>query len=419
MKPFHVLAKPMGPLCNLSCRYCFYLEKDGLFPQEHKWRMSDDVLEAYVQQYIAGQDAPVVSFTWQGGEPTLLGVGFFRRVVELQRRYANGKTIENALQTNGILLDDEWGAFLAGERFLVGLSLDGPRELHDRWRVDRGGAGSFERVMRGLDVLRRRGVEFNILTCVHRENAERPLDVYRFLRGEGCRFLQFIPIVERAGPDSPELAPWSLLPEQLGRFLSAVFAEWVRRDVGRVFVQAFDVALESWVGREPSLCVARESCGWAMAIEHNGDVYSCDHYVDPDHWLGNVRQESLATMRDSELQRDFGRRKADLPPRCLACDVRFACRGGCPKDRLTAERPGEPPLNHLCPSYASFFRFVDPYMRFMAVELEAERAPAGVMEWARGRTFERAGKTKPARDAFCPCGSGKRYRRCCGAAARR
>jgi uncharacterized protein len=412
VKAFHVIAKPAGPLCNLSCRYCFYLEKERLFPGTSRWVMDEAVLEAFVRQYIEGQDVPTVHFTWQGGEPTLLGVPFFERVVALQRRYAGGRRIENALQTNGVLLDDAWGAFLARHHFLVGLSVDGPQELHDRWRLDRGGAPTFARTRRGLEVLRRHHVAFNTLTCVQRDNAERPLDVYRFLREHGSGFVQFIPIVERDAAGA--LAPWSLEPRQLGSFLCAVFDEWVRRDVGRVFVQTFDVALEAWSGRPVSLCVNRETCGAALAIEHNGDVFACDHYVTEGQRLGNVLATPLAELVESEAQRRFGAAKAGLPERCLSCDVRFACHGGCPKDRFADAGAGRAPLNHLCPSYETFLRHVDPYMRFMADELAARRAPASVMAYARGRGSERVMRTRPPREAFCPCGSGRRYRRCCG-----
>ena len=290
---FHVLTKPVGPICNLDCKYCFYLEKENLCPNKTEWAMRGDVLERYIQQYIESQEASVIGFAWQGGEPTLLGVDYFRKVVKLQQQYAGGKQIENAIQTNGILLDGEWGEFLSEHRFLVGLSIDGPRALHDRYRVDKGGGPTFDRVMWGLGVLRKWQVEFNTLTVVQRHNSRYPLDIYRFLKEIGSSFLQFIPIVERTSPNpahrglnliSPDhqgaaaqVTEWSVDPRQYGKFLCSIFDEWVRQDVGTTFVQIFDVALESWLGIQPSLCVFRETCGTALAIEHNGDLYSCDH----------------------------------------------------------------------------------------------------------------------------------------------
>jgi len=413
-RAFHVIAKPTGPVCNLDCRYCFYLEKERLYPGNTSWAMPDVVLEAFVRQYIAAQDGPVVSFTWQGGEPTLLGVDFFERVVELQGRYAGGRRIENAFQTNGVLLDDRWGEFLARHGFLVGLSIDGPKGLHDRYRVNRGGRPTFEQVMRGRDVLRRHGVEFNTLTVVHRRNAEDPLSVYRFLREEGSGFIQFIPIVERTGKGAA-VTPWSVDPAQFGRFLCAIFDEWVRHDVGRVFVQLFDVALESWYQGRTSLCIFQPTCGRALAVEHNGDLYSCDHYVYPSHRLGNILEAPLDALAGSESQVTFGHRKEDMLPRCCReCDVRFACHGECPKNRFTFTRDGEPGLNYLCAGYKMFLRHVDPCMRFMANELRQQHPPANVMAWMAAGGPD-AGRQAPERNDPCPCGSGKKFKKCCAA----
>lgn len=306
---FHILAKPVGPICNLDCKYCFYLEKEALYPQVSKWEMRQEVLETYIRQYIEAHDTPVVSFAWQGGEPTLLGVDYFRSLVAIQKKYANGKRIQNAFQTNGVLLNDDWCAFFNENEFLVGISIDGPHELHDTFRVDKGGRPTFDRVMRGLETLKRNCVEFNTLTTVHRANADHPLDVYRFLKQHGSGFMQFIPIVERIAhhatkdglllisPDSTSaahVAPWSVEPRQFGRFLCAIFDEWVRLDVGRYFVQLFDVSLEMWSGFEASLCVFRRQCGSALVIEHSGDLYSCDHYVYPQNRLGNIMESPLA-----------------------------------------------------------------------------------------------------------------------------
>ncbi len=423
------MSKPVGPICNLDCKYCFYLEKENLYPGQSSWAMPDDVLETYVHQYIEAQPSPVVSFAWQGGEPTLLGVDFFRKVAQLQQRYADGKRIENAFQTNGILLDDAWGEFLAENHYLVGLSVDGPRELHDCYRVDKGGQPSFARVMRGLEVLKKHRVEFNTLTVVHRKNSRRPLEVYRFLKEAGSRFMQFIPIVERvaARPDAQglvligpsyqqesQVSEWSVEPLEFGRFLCAIFDEWVREDVGRTFVQMFDVALESWMGMGQSLCVFRETCGAALALEHNGDLYSCDHYVYPENRLGNILAEPLAALAASAQQRAFGEAKRDeLPRYCRECEVRFACNGECPKHRFIRTPDGEAGLNYLCAGYKLFFKHVDPHMRFMAEELRHERPPANVMEWVRRREGKAAEKSVGRNDP-CPCGSGKKFKRCCG-----
>jgi uncharacterized protein len=396
---FHVMAKPVGPICNLDCRYCFYLEKENLYGRKQDWAMPDPVLESYIAQFITAQDAPEISFAWQGGEPTLLGVDFFRKVVAIQNQHANGKKIENAFQTNGVLLDDHWGEFLAENHFLVGISIDGPAELHDFYRVDKGGAPTFNRVMRGLRFLKKHHVDFNALTVVNRQNSQHALRVYRFLKGIGSQFMQFIPIVERLaktanpdglvliGPRDPhtaDVSEWSVEPRQYGAFLSTIFDEWVRNDVGQYYVQLFDVTLESWLGLEPSLCVFRPTCGSAMALEHNGDLYSCDHYVYPENKLGNIMEQPLRTLVNSAQQRSFGLDKRDSLPRyCRECDVRFACNGECPKHRFISTPDGEPGLNYLCAGYKLFFQHVDPYMKFMANELRHQRPPANVMAWIR------------------------------------
>jgi uncharacterized protein len=418
MKQFHVMTKPHGPICNLNCTYCYYLEKENLYDQggiQHQalespprtnhrgkdFRMSDGVLESFVRQYIESQAADRVSFAWQGGEPTLLGIPFFERALEFQRKYANGKKIDNAFQTNGTLLDDEWGDFLARNGFLIGLSIDGPEEIHDAYRVDKGGQPTFARVMRGLEILKKHGVEFNTLTVINRKNSYHPQEVYGFLKEMGSRYLQFIPIAEQVAeqPDPNGLvllkpfarqptsvSEWSVEPVQFGRFLTTVFDEWVRNDVGRIFVQIFDVALESWAGVPQSLCVFKPNCGQAMVVEHNGDFYSCDHFVYPENKLGNILEKPMSMLAGSAQQVRFGSAKSDfLPSDCRACDVRFACNGECPKHRFTTTESGEYGLNYLCAGYKQFFRHVDPYMRFMTAELRQNRAPARVMEWARLR----------------------------------
>jgi len=425
---FHVLAKPIGPICNLDCKYCFYLEKELLYPQVDKWAMQPEVLESYIRQYIEAHDTPVVNFAWQGGEPTLLGVDYFRRVVELEKKYANGKQIANAFQTNDVLLNDGWGELFREYQFLIGISIDGPRELHDAYRVDKGGQPTFDRVMRGMETLKRHNVEFNTLTTVHRANADSPLEVYRFLRANGSGFMQFIPIVERVAqqttsdglrlisPDfvgAAKVAPWSVEPRQFGRFLSTIFDEWVRKDVGRTFVQLFDVSLEVWSGMEASLCIFRKTCGAALAIEHCGDVYSCDHFVYPENRLGNIMDSPLAALVGSAQQQHFGDAKeSTLPKYCRECDVRFACNGECPKHRFLTTPDGEPGLNYLCAGYKMFFHHIDPYMRFMAAELAAQRAPANVMRWVAAQEAEQK-QGNVGRNDPCPCGSGKKFKNCC------
>jgi uncharacterized protein len=395
--PFHVMAKPTGPICNLDCKYCFYLEKENLYPGTSQWAMADEVLENYIQQYIETNPTNSVEFVWQGGEPTLLGVSFYRKVVALEQKYSRGKAIHNAIQTNGTLIDDEWGSFLHENNFLVGISIDGPRELHDFYRVDKGGAPTFDRVMRGIAKLKEHEVEFNTLTVVNRRNSAFPLEVYSFLKQIGSGFMQFIPIVERktsaSTPDGlvliqpsfegpAEVTDWSVEPLAYGQFLARIFDQWVREDVGRYFVQHFDVALENWLGMDASLCVFRRNCGSALALEHTGDLYSCDHFVYPENKLGNILERSMAEMVASPQQSKFGRDKsATLPRMCRECNVRFACHGECPKHRFMKTPDGEPGLNYLCAGYKYFFEHIDPFMQFMADELRAGRAPANIMRF--------------------------------------
>ncbi len=376
---FQLMAKPIGPRCNLACTYCFYRGKEALYPGEEKWRMSDAVLAAYVRQYVACRArAPEVSFAWQGGEPTLMGLEFFKRAVALQRTHARAdRRITNALQTNGVLLDDAWCRFLHEERFLVGLSLDGPPEVHDPYRVFPDGRPSAERVLETLARLQRHEVELNVLCSVHRLNAPRGREVYEFFRERGVKFLQFIPIV--VATEGGGVTPESVTAELWGEFMCAVFDAWVRRDVGRIFVQAFDMALAAWTGRPPPLCVASETCGRALVLEHNGDVFSCDHFVTPEHRLGNLLERPLAQIVDARRQREFALRKREWrPASCRQCRYDFACRGECPKNRL-APPPGEDkPLNHLCAGFLRFFAHADPYFRQMAQAL-ARGLPASMV----------------------------------------
>jgi uncharacterized protein len=418
---FHVMTKPRGAICNLDCKYCYFLSKEMLYPGS-RFRMADELLESYTRQYIAGQHVPEVTFAWQGGEPTLMGLEFFQRAIALQKQYRKpGMKIYNAFQTNGVLLNDEWARFFQEHDFLIGLSMDGPPELHDYYRVDKGGAGTHHKVLAAARLLQKHRVEFNILTTVHAGNAEHPLEVYSYLRDVvGTQYMQFIPIVERANDtgfqEGDTVTERSLTGRQYGHFLTAIFDEWVRRDVGRVFVQIFDVALAAWSGQRPGLCIFEETCGNALALEHNGDLYSCDHYVEPAYRLGNVQEISLVEMVGSDFQRQFGLNKREtLPTYCRECEVRFVCNGGCPKDRILHTPDGEPGLNYLCEGYKHFFTHIDRPMRMMAGELAARRAPANIMrllaheEAEMQRRFATVQRNDP-----CPCGSGRKFKQCHG-----
>lgn len=390
---YQVMLKPRGAICNLDCSYCYYLSKEKLYPGS-SFRMSDELLEEFIRQYIESQNVPEIVFAWQGGEPLLMGLDFYRKAIECQHRYApQGVRIVNAFQTNGLLLDEEWCSFLHDHGFLIGLSLDGPEEMHDAFRVDRGGGPTWARVMKGLEHLQKHEVEFNILTCVHAANMHHPVEVYRFLRDEvEAWFIQFIPIVERHNntglQEGERITDRSVTGQAYGSFLIDVFDEWVRSDVGSMFVQIFDVALAAWHGMRPSLCIFEETCGTALVMEHNGDLYCCDHFVEPRHLLGNIRGESMMDLVRSDQQREFGLAKRDTLPRfCRDCDVRFVCNGGCPKNRVLRTSDDEPGLNWLCEGYRAFFGHIDPAMRFMAGELRAGRAPANVMNQLPGSGF--------------------------------
>lgn len=377
---FQVMLKPRGPICNLNCTYCYYRAKEALYPGS-SFRMSYELLEDFTRQYIEAQPhAPEVIFAWQGGEPTLMGLDFYRQALEFQRKYSQANSrIVNTLQTNGTLLNDEWCRFFRKHNFLIGVSLDGPSELHNIYRVDREGNPTFDRVMAGIELLKKHDVEFNILTCVHAGNANHPREVYRFLRDEvGARFIQFIPIVERT-PEG-EITEYSVKPKQYGDFLIKVFDEWVQRDVGRVYVQIFDAALPAWVGLPTGLCIFGRTCGRQLAMEHNGDLYSCDFHVEPDYKLGNIQDRPLIELVNSRQQQEFGLAKWNaLPTYCRKCKWLFVCHGGCPRNRFLYTPNGEPGLNYLCEGYKAFFAHIDPAMRFMASELRSGRAPANIM----------------------------------------
>jgi uncharacterized protein len=420
-RAFHVMAKPTGSDCNLNCAYCFFLKKGRLYPDSN-FRMADHVHEAYISQLLEAHHVPQVTVAWQGGEPTLMGLEFFRRSMELQRKYQKpGSHIQNTLQTNGILLDDVWCRFFRENGFLIGLSLDGPRELHDYYRKDKGGRGTFERVVRAARLLQKHQVEFNILCAVNSKNAAHPLDVYRFFRDAlGVRYIQFIPVVERDNEsgfqEGNRVTVRSVRPDQWGRFLIEIFDEWVRRDVGKTFVLNFDGALAGWLGRAGTVCIFGPTCGLGVALEHNGDVYSCDHFVEPKHLVGNIMERPLAQLVASEQQRRFGQDKRDtLPQYCRLCEFLHICNGECPKNRFLKTPDGRDGLNYLCPGYKAFFRHADPSMRIMADLIRNGRTADGIMrlpasQVARsGRTFAGA-----ARNHRCPCGSGKKFKRCHG-----
>lgn len=402
------MTKPVGPLCNLDCKYCFYLEKVALFPANERFKMDDTLLEAYVRDYIRAQPGPVVSFAWQGGEPTLAGLPFYRKAVAWQKEYAEGKAIENAFQTNGTLLDDDWCQFLRDEGFLVGISIDGPPHLHDACRVDRGGEPTSGKVMRAIERCVRHRVEFNTLTVLSRTNVGYPHLIYQFLVRLGSRFLQFIPLVERpADADSqsggcslaeppdprvpppggmrpPVVSPWTVSPEALGRFYCKLFDHWIQHDVGKVYVQLFDASLGKWLNMPGGPCVFAAECGRGLALEHNGDLYACDHYVYPRYLIGNILQEPLTDLVDSPAMQNFGADKQrTLPQYCRECPVLFACNGDCPKHRFAWTPDGEYGLSYLCPAYRRFFKHCDKAMRTMAALHRSGRAPAEIMNRRR------------------------------------
>jgi uncharacterized protein len=377
--PLYVMLKPVGSRCNLHCRYCYYLEKSRLYPNQEP--LSEELLETFIQQYIESQTMPQVLFTWHGGEPLLRPLAFYRRALELQQRYARGRQIDNCLQTNGTLLTDEWCEFLRENRFLVGISIDGPQIFHDAYRCH-----SFEKVMQGIRLLQKHHVEWNAMATVNRLNADYPTEFYRFFKEIGCQYLQFTPVVERNDTSFPyeqagaEVTDSSVTPEQWGRFLCGVYDEWVKEDVGRIFVQLFDATLANWAGEPPGICSMSPTCGRAAAMEANGDVYSCDHFVFPEYRLGNIRRQSLTSMLYGERQQQFGCNKsATLPRQCRECRFLFACHGECPKNRFMTDKYGEPGLNYLCQGYRQFFTHVAADMDFMKGELDAGRSPANVM----------------------------------------
>ena len=392
-KPLYVMLKPAGAHCNLACKYCYYLEKNNLYQNSNRHLMSDEMLEQFTREYIEAQTMPQVLFTWHGGEPLMRSIDFYKKALALQKKYANGKQIDNVIQTNGTLLTDEWCEFFAQNHWLVGISVDGPQEYHDHYRVTPAGKPSWEKVMQGISLLKKHRVEWNAMAVVNAYNAEHPLEFYHFFRDNGCQYLQFTPIVERltehedgrtlaslADDREIPLADASVTPQQWGNFLCTIFDDWVRHDVGKTFVEIFDCTLANWMGVLPGICAYSKECGHAGVMEHNGDVYSCDHFVFPEYKLGNIREQSLIDMLYGEKQQAFSRLKhTSLPRQCKECDMEFACHGECPKNRFEKDKYGEPGLNYLCQGYYQYYTHVAPYMDFMKRELLAQRPPANIM----------------------------------------
>ena len=393
-KPLYVMLKPAGAHCNLACKYCYYLEKTKLYPTAQRHLMSDEMLEQFTREYIEAQTMSQVLFTWHGGEPLLRSIDFYRKALSLQQKYAGGRRIDNVIQTNGTLLTDEWCEFFAQNHWLVGISIDGPQPDHDHYRLTAAGKPSWKKVMQGIKLLKKHGVEWNAMAVVNAYNANHPLEFYRFFKENGCQFLQFTPIVERqtrhedgrtlaslADKNEIPLSEASVTPEQWGYFLCAIFDEWVRKDVGKIFVEIFDCTLANWMGISPGICAYSKECGHAGVMEHNGDVYSCDHFVFPEYKLGNIRDHSLIDMLYGEQQQEFSRLKhSSLPRQCKECDMEFACHGECPKNRFMKDKYGDSGLNYLCPGYYHYYQHVAPYMDYMKQELMAQRPPSNIMK---------------------------------------
>lgn len=393
-KPLYVMLKPAGAHCNLACKYCYYLEKNKLYPTAQRHLMSDEMLEQFTREYIEAQTMNQVLFTWHGGEPLLRSIDFYRKALSLQQKYAGGRRIDNVIQTNGTLLTDEWCEFFAQNHWLVGISIDGPQPDHDHYRLTAAGKPSWKKVMQGIKLLKKHGVEWNAMAVVNAYNANHPLEFYRFFKENGCQFLQFTPIVERltrhedgrtlaslADKDEISLSEASVAPEQWGYFLCAIFDEWVRKDVGKIFVEIFDCTLANWMGISPGICAYYKECGHAGVMEHNGDVYSCDHFVFPEYKLGNIRDHSLIDMLYGEQQQEFSRLKhSSLPRQCKECDMEFACHGECPKNRFMKDKYGDSGLNYLCPGYYHYYQHVAPYMDYMKQELMSQRPPSNIMK---------------------------------------
>ena len=393
-RPLYVMLKPAGSLCNLRCKYCYYLEKNALYTEQKNHVISDEMLDKFIREYIEAQTSPDVLFCWHGGETLMRPISFYRRAIELQRKYARGRRIDNTIQTNATMLTDEWCEFFRENNFLVGVSIDGPQEFHDEYRRTATGKPTFHKVMQGIRLLNKHNVDWNALAVVNDFNADYPLEFYNFFKEIGCHYIQFTPIVERrierndglslapGMEEGGELVDFSVTPEQWGKFLCTIFDEWVRHDVGTYFIQIFDATLANWAGVQPGLCSLAKECGHAGVMEFNGDVYSCDHFVYPEHLLGNINEKTITEMMYGEKQREFAKLKHELlPQQCRECPVEFACHGECPKNRFTRDKYGNPGLNYLCKGYRQFFEHVKPHMDFMKGELDAKRPPSNVMNF--------------------------------------
>lgn len=399
-RPLYVMAKSVGAHCNLACNYCYYLEKGNLYKENPKHVMSDELLEKFVEEYINSQTTPSVLFTWHGGETFMRPLSFYKKAMELQHKYARGRQIDNCIQTNGTLITEEWCKFLHDNNWLVGVSIDGPQEFHDEYRKNKQGMPSFHKVMQGIRMLNKYEVEWNAMAVINDFNADYPLEFYHFFKELGCKFIQFAPIVERitkhddgrtlsSALDKGELADFSVTPEQWGNFLCTIFDEWVRNDVGEIFIQLFDSTLANWIGEQPGVCTMAKECGHAGVMEFNGDVYSCDHYVFPEYKLGNIYSQTLVEMMYSERQQEFGRaKKSSLTGQCRRCKYLFACNGECPKNRFVKSVDGEEGQNYLCAGYYQFFKHAAPYMDFMKEQLLKQQAPAKVMDWIREKDIK-------------------------------
>ncbi len=426
-----VMAKPSSSKCNLDCSYCFYLEKEKLYMDKEQWKMDDETLSLYVQQYIEAQAGSEVQFSWQGGEPTLMGIEFFEKAVQLADKYSAGKRISHSIQTNGILIDDKWCQFFKQNNFLVGISIDGPKDLHDKYRVNRAQRGSFDKVVEAIKLLSNHKVDFTTLTVVSDANARSPLEVYRFLKSLGSQYMQFIPLVERetisetqdgltlVSPDwvDAKVTPWSVGSLEYGQFLTSIFDEWLKADVGKVFIQTFDNSISSWMGEHPGICVFAETCGHALAMESNGDMYNCDHFVYPEHSLGNIHQISITEMNNSPQAIKFGQdKKALLTPDCKSCEYRFACNGGCPKHRFAISPTGSPRHNYFCSGYKHYFKHIEKTMgqiRGLILNNHPVNDIMLVKSFEDMSAKKLKGEKKLSRNDPCFCGSGKKYKNCC------
>jgi len=412
LRQFQVFTKPVGSICNLDCDYCYYLKKEHLYPKGESFRMPNDILEEYIVQHIDASPDPVINFSWHGGEPTVLGLDYFRKIVALQRKHKPpNRSITNGMQTNGTLLDEEWCRFLAEEGFVVGLSLDGPREMHDRYRFTKGRKPTHKQAMRGYKLLRRHGVPCDILCVVNDNNVQYPTQVYRFFKQNGAQYVGFLPLVEPQPETEGGVSHHTVSAEALGDFLCTIYDEWLSQDIGRVKVQNFEEVARTALGHEPTLCIFQKTCGDVPVIEHNGDFFSCDHFVDAEHRLGNILETPFVELLESPVQRAFGQAKLDsLPHYCQICEVLAMCNGGCPKDRFLQTPDGEAGLNYLCAGYKRFFTHCRPFVRELAAQWRRQSLE-GQTPLVRTTSVQVGPKT--GRNDPCPCGSGLKYKKCC------